>query len=180
VTERTIALVACLWLVASNAGAVCPCVPRTVEQTYQGATLVFTGEVSGFTPVNSRCETVPAEDAVGAVYTVRVIEELKGPSARKHRLFAADPASRSRADRAHGPARLERWSRDVGKRFLWFASGEGNLIDSCASSELRPDMGIDTKLDELRQLRAARRSGGDPAPTPPSDAAQPCSPPPCG
>jgi hypothetical protein len=174
------ALVACLWLIAWDAGAVCPCVPRTVEQTYQDATLVFTGEVSGFTPVNTKCETVPAEDAVGAIYTVRVIEEFKGPSARKHRLFAADPASGSRAERAHGPARRERWSRDVGKRFLWFASGGSNRIDSCASSEMRPDMGITLKLDELRQLRAARRSEADTAPKPPGDPSQPCSPPPCG
>jgi hypothetical protein len=173
------ALVACLWLIASDAGAVCPCVPRTVEQTYQGAALVFTGEVSGFTPVNTKCETVPAEDAVGAVYTVRVVEEFKGPSAKKHRLFAADPASRSRADRAHGSVRLERWSLDVGKRFLWFASGERNLIDSCASSEMRPDLGINTKLDELRQLRARRAS----PPTrglPKNTQVEPCSPPPCG
>jgi hypothetical protein len=173
------ALVACLWLVASDAGAVCPCVPRTVEQTYEGATLVFTGEMSGFTPVNSRCETVPAADAVGAVYAVRVVEEFKGPSAKKHRLFAADPASGSRADRAHGSVRLERWSRDVGKRFLWFASGERNLIDSCASSEIRPDMGITMKLDELRELRS--RDVSPPTGGLSTNAqVEPCRPPPCG
>jgi hypothetical protein len=138
--------------------------------------LVFTGEVSGFTAVNAACETVAAEDAVGAIYTVRVLEELKGPSATEHRIFAADPAARSRADRADGSKRRERWSRDVGKRFLWFASGERNLVDSCASSEMYPDIG--STLTELRQLRARKRSVAGTA-APPSRV-EPCRPPPCG
>jgi hypothetical protein len=174
------ALVGSAWLAGSAASAVCPCAPVTVEQAYQSARLVFTGEVSGFTPVDAACETVGAEDAVGAIYTVRVLEGLKGPRATEHRIYAADPASGSRAARADVSARLARWSRDVGKSFLWFASGERNLVNSCASSEMYHD--IEVKLSELRRLRAGERRGtGALAPAPSDEAsAEPCRPPPCG
>jgi hypothetical protein len=143
----TATLVACVCLTSSAASAINPCVPATTEQVYHSSTLVFTGEVSGYTPVNAAGETVAAEDAVGADYTVRVLEVFKGSAAKEQRVFVDRPPGAV----AKSLANL----LDVGKRYLLFASGERYRIDSCASSEMYHD--IDVTLTELRQLRARNK-----------------------